>query len=235
MIRTDLVDRHSQLKSPLVEACVTSAGQATLCEVAAAERLELCRRLSVGGLTPSQALIESVRKVASVPIMVLARVRADTFRLSSAEVHELTREVAALAELEVDGIVVGPLDRSGQIDVAALEDVVSAAGRLPVTFHRAFDELADPLSGLETLASAGVARVLTSGGASIAWEGRHTLRALVDAAPDGLVIVGGGGIRADHARRLVDETGLREIHARAAAIPELIEALADPPMLRPPH
>lgn len=224
------VDQPSDTVRPLVEACVTSVGQAATCEAAGAHRLEICRHLDVGGLTPGRALVESIRSVTTIPIVALARAQSDTFRLTPDQVHELVQDVARLAPLDVDGIVLGPLDRRGRLDLVALQELVDAAGQSPVTFHRAFDELSDPMGGLEALASVGVARLLTSGGASSAWVGRRTLRALVEASPDGLVVVGGGRVRADHVQRLVDETGLREVHARAAAIPDLVQVLRQPSM-----
>jgi copper homeostasis protein len=137
----------------------------------------------------------------------------------------MVSEIEVLASLGVSGIVLGVLDSEGRIDRGVLTDLVDAAGGLPVTFHRAFDELEDAEGGLVTLMEAGVARVLTSGGAPTAWEGRETLRTFVQQSPPGLTVLGGGRVRGDHVHRLLRETGLREIHARASAIPEIMEAL----------
>ena len=69
-----------------------------------------------------------------------------------------------------------------------------------MTFHRAFDRVAEPLRELEVLVELGVDRVLTSGGAPSAAEGAAVLRALVEAAAVlsgkyprlGVLIVGDG-------------------------------------------
>lgn len=153
---------------------------------------------------------------------------ADTFYLEPAEVGDLVEEVSALASLGVDGVVVGMLDQAGRIDGAALTEVVSAANGLPVTFHRAFDQVDDPLGEVETLMRAGVQRVLTSGGAATAWEGRETLRELVTRCGDELTVLGGGRIRGDHVQQLVEETGLTEVHARASAVPGVLAGLRNP-------
>jgi copper homeostasis protein len=122
------------------------------------------------------------------------------------------------------GIVVGALDRGGRVDLGAMREVMGVCSYVPVTFHRAFDELEDPLLGLEDLETLGVARVLTSGCAPDAWAGRSVLRELVETSR-GVTILGGGGVRGDHVRALVEETGLTEVHARAVAIPGLVAAL----------
>ena len=209
----------------LVEACVTSAKEAVVCFQAGAERVELCQNLDVGGLTPKMDDVAATISAAPCPVFALVRSRADTFCLEPAAVNDLIEEITALVTLGVSGVVTGVLDRAGRIDHTALAELVRAAQGCPVTFHRAFDYVKDPLREIETLMQAGVSRVLTSGGAATAWEGRDTLRKLVETCGDELVVLGGGRIRGDHVRPLVEETGLTEVHARAAAIPGVIAGL----------
>lgn len=209
----------------VVEACVTSAREAVACFAAGAGRAELCRALDVGGLTPGPDEVAATRAAVPGPVFVLVRPHADSFRLAPTEVGALIEEIGRLAGLGVDGFVVGVLDRTGHVDHAALAELVSAAGGRPVTFHRAFDQIEDPLGAVETLIRAGVRRVLTSGGAPTAWEGRAMLRALVETCRDELTVLGGGRIRGDHVRRLVDETGLMEVHARASAVAGVLAGL----------
>ena len=209
----------------LVEACVTSPEEVVDCFDAGAERVELCRALNVGGLTPAPEAVTATLSGAPGPVHVLARTSADTFRLGPDERRALVDEVASLVALGVDGVVIGALDETRRVDRAALEELARAADGASVTFHRAFDQVDHPLREIEVLAEAGVDRVLTSGGAATAWEGRSTLRALVERSGDALTVLGGGRVRGDHVRRLVEETGLREVHARASAVPGLLEAL----------
>lgn len=186
--------------------------------------MELCESLDVGGLTPRHDLVAAVRESSRLPLCVLVRSRPD-FLATPAELDSLMADVARFAATGVDGIVIGVLDSRGEIDGAALGDIVAEARGVPVVFHRAFDVLADPLSGLERLVDAGVARVLTSGGAARAWDGRATLRKLVDLASGRLTILAGGGVRAKHVHALVREAGVSEIHARASAVPDIMTAL----------
>ena len=60
----------------LVEACVTSLDEAVSSVGAGAHRLELCRDLDVGGLTPGLDLLAAVKASVAVPIFCMARPRA---------------------------------------------------------------------------------------------------------------------------------------------------------------
>ncbi len=204
---------------------MTSAAEAEACFRAGALRAELCRDLDADGLTPAAAEVLSAVAAQAGPIFVLVRRAADTFTLSPAETAALIEDVASMAALHVDGLVVGVLDRAGRVDECALTELISAAGGLPVTFHRAIDQVENPLAEVESLIRAGVSRVLTSGGAPTAWQGRATLRELVALCAEDLTVLGGGGIRGNHVRELVQETGLTEVHARASAIPDISAAL----------
>ena len=190
----------------LVEACVTSAEEAAVAETMGAGRVELCRDLATGGLTPTEGSVRSARAVCPLPMYVMIRPEPGPFVASPKTVSTMLSQIEALVPHEVDGIVLGLLDSSQRIDGVALRELV-AASPVPVTFHRSFDGLADPMLGLELLVEAGVARVLTSGGAAVAWEGRATLSALVEAAGDRIAILGGGRVRGDHVRRLVKRDG----------------------------
>lgn len=206
---------------------MTSPEEAVASFEAGAGRAELCQTLHVGGLTPRTDVVEATLSAVSSPIFALVRPTADTFRLTPDEIDELIDQVATVVSLGVDGVVIGILDRTGRVDRKALNEIVAAADGRPVTFHRAFDEVEDLLGTLETLIRADVDRVLTSGGASTAWEGRETLRELVTASGNDITVLGGGRIRRNHVRRLVEETGLTEVHARASAIPGVIAGLRE--------
>lgn len=212
------------MTSIVVEGCVTSPAEASLVTRGGAHRLELCRDLSTGGLTPGLEALEAVRRETRLPVFAMVRPRPGPFRAAPRDVAAMLREMEDLTAAGVDGVVFGVLDSAGRIDVGALRELVEAA-RVPVTFHRAFDEVPDPFRALEQLRESGVRRVLTAGGRASAWEGRETLKALVRAAGPDLVILGGGRVRGDHVRELVEETGLTEVHARASAIPGIVGAL----------
>lgn len=209
----------------LVEGCVTSVEEASLVAGSGAHRMELCRDLSTGGLTPGLDVVKAVRAAVALPVFAMVRPRPGPFRAGPEDIARMLQDIETLTASGARGIVLGVLDKHARIDGTALQELVAAAN-VPVTFHRAFDEVREPLRALDQLRFAGVARILTSGGANTAWEGRAVLRELVAAAQEDLVILGGGGVRGDHVRALVRETGLREVHARATAIAGIVEALS---------
>jgi copper homeostasis protein len=114
-----------------------------------------------------------------------------------------------------------------EIDVATLQAFVARAGDVPVTFHRAFDEIADPARALETLIDAGVQRVLTAGGKGTALEGAAVLESLVEQAADRIVVLAGGKVRGDNARQLIARTRVRELHARCESNAAQIAAIVE--------
>ena len=97
--------------------------------------------------------------------------------------------------------------------------VIEAAGGASITFHRAFDSTPDPLAALETLRELGVNRVLTTGGADRAEESLTGLEKLAEAAAGRIGILPGGGINHENCRRIIEQTGAREIHVGSAVCP----------------
>ena len=213
------------MRSVLVEACVTSVEEAVACVSAGADRLELCRDLEVGGLTPDIALVQRVRASVDVPVFVMARPRAGSFVFDVAEVERTADEIEALKSVGADGIVFGLLTAAGTVDEPSVRRLVKVADTLPVTFHRAFDEVPEPDLALDALARLGVDRVLTSGGAATAGEGAEVLATLVRRARASVEVLAGGGVRGHNVAELVRSTGVREVHVRAEGIEGVVRAL----------
>ena len=213
----------------LIEAAVETLDDALAAVAGGADRLELCADLDAGGTTPSRALVGDVLARVSVPVLVMIRPRAGDFVYSRDELDRMCADIAVAIELGASGVVLGALDSSGRIDVAATRELIAAARGRAVTFHRAIDETRDVLAAVETLASLGVARVLSSGAAPTALEGADTLAAMVEHAGDALRVVAGGGVRGHNVAELVRRSGAREVHARcggeAARIRGIREAL----------
>ena len=205
--------------SILVEAAVESLDDALAAVEGGADRLELCGNLAVGGITPAPSLVTNVLERVDVPVYVMIRPRGGSFVHSPVELDQMCRDIESMHELGADGIVVGVLDPRRVIDERRMESLVATADGLPVTFHRAFDRVADRCSALDTLMELGVDRVLTSGGAPSALAGADALRDLVEHADDRIVIMASGGVRPHNAAEIVRVTGVRELHARCELDP----------------
>jgi copper homeostasis protein len=181
-----------------------------------AGRIELCDALYDGGTTPSAGTIALCRERASVPIHVLVRPRGGDFLYSDAEIDVMRRDIAFARELGADGVVIGALQRDGRVDARRTAHLVERARPMRVTFHRAFDLTRDADEALDVLIDAGVDIVLTSGRAPTAVEGASRIAAFVRRARGRIGVLAGGGITAENVARVVEETGVREVHARGA-------------------
>ncbi len=190
-----------------------SAESAAAAVQAGADRLELCGDLSVGGITPPDALLDGAGTRFGVPVAVMIRPRGGDFTYTANERRHLARDAARAAAGGAAALVTGGLTAAGLLDADVFAAVRDAAPDVPIVCHRAIDRTVDPLAAIETLRALGVSRVLTSGGARTAWEGREALKAMVAAAGDRLTILAGGTVRADIAAALVEHTGVRELHA----------------------
>lgn len=196
----------------LVEVAVDSVASATAAAGLGAGRIELCQALEVGGLTPSCGLLAAVRARVDVPVFVMIRSAPGGFGATPADLAAMLDDVAAAKDRGADGIVAGVLDAQLAVDPGAMARLVAAAAPLPVTFHRAFDLVADQPAALLTLGQLGVRRVLTSGGAPRAREGLPVLRTLAALAPPPLTLLPGGGITGRDVADLVRLDGIDEVH-----------------------
>jgi copper homeostasis protein len=205
-----------------LEVCLEDVSGAAEAESGGADRIEFCTNLALGGTTPAfdktAAALETVR---SIGVQVLIRQRPGDFVYSTEEVDAMRRDIAAISALAASdgpavGFVLGALTADGRIDLVAMERLIDACNGATITFHRAFDEIADQDRALEQLIELGMDRVLTSGGAPTAFGGKQQLAHLVRRAGDGISVLAGGGVRARNVVDIVVETGVREVHLRAA-------------------
>jgi copper homeostasis protein len=198
----------------LVEACVDSVASALAAERGGAGRLELCDNLFDGGTTPSAGMISAVKAAVRIPVFVIVRPRGGGFVYTNEEMGVMRLDIEAARMLGADGVVVGVLTRDARVDAEQLRVLVTAAGQMPVTFHRAFDLTQDRDQALEALMHAHVRRVLTSGGAPSALEGVEAIAALVKRAAGQIDVMAGGGVREETVQEIVHRSGVREVHVR---------------------
>ena len=204
--------------SILLEISVETAEAAAAAERGGAQRIELCTQLRLGGLTPGEELMRVVRKSVRVPIFAIIRPRAGDFVYSPEELTRMLRDLAVAQRLGMDGIVLGVLTGDHQVDVERTQELVMAAQPLPVTFHRAFDCVADLDAALEDVVATGAARILTSGGAATAAAGIEKLAQLVASAKERIIILPGGGINASNVVHLARQSGARELHSGLGSV-----------------
>ena len=196
----------------LLEVCTGSLASVEAAAEGGAERIELCAALPLDGLTPSLGTIRLVRqRWPQLRIHVLVRPREGDFVYSQAELRAMALDIEA-AKPYADGFVSGALTLEGDIDMMATEVLVRQSGDKPFTFHRAFDHCRQPLVALEQLIRLGCSRILTSGQQPTALAGIDLLRRLNDVSSGRIIIMPGGGVNAENARLILDQTGCSEIH-----------------------
>ena len=197
----------------ILEVCVDSVESAIAAERGGARRVELCTNLLEGGVTPSAGLIAAVRDAISIDLNVMIRPRGGDFCYSAEEIDIMRRDIRLAKDQRANGVVLGLLDTSGNVDAIHTRELVELACPLTVTFHRAFDMSRDLFRSLTDLQTLGVHCILTSGGEQTALEGVKTLKRLVESANGGLQIMAGSGIKEQNVAAIVKRSGVRQIHA----------------------
>jgi len=195
----------------LLEVCFDSSAGLERALASRAGRFEVCSSLDLDGLTPEDELLRAA-VATGTPCVAMIRPRGGSHVWTAAEHPQIFADLARAKLLGAQGLVFGALTANASVDRDLTARIVDAARPLPVTFHRAFDQVHDRHAALETLVELGVRRILTSGGALDAFEGRAELRALVDRAAGRIEILPGGGVRAHNALAILSATGVNELH-----------------------
>lgn len=198
-----------------VEICVDSVESAVAAQTGGADRVELCDNLLEGGTTPSFGAIEVARELLDIKLHVIIRPRGGDFLYSATEFEIMKRDIAAAKQLGVDGVVIGILDRDGNIDLNRTNELTELARPMSVTFHRAFDVCRDPIKAVDELAEIGVDRILTSGQEASAVEGIDMLAELVTHAANRITIIACGNLNGRNIKKIIDATGVSEVHFTA--------------------
>lgn len=204
-------------RTALLEIAAGSIASALAAQAGGADRIELCDNLHEGGTTPSYGTLASARDQLRIPLHVLIRPRGGDFLYDAMELEVMRRDIETCVRLGVDGVVIGALDADGAVGIGQCRELIEAAGKLSVTFHRAFDVACDQSQALETVVALACERILTSGAQATALEGADAIAALVRQADGRIHIVAGGGVTAANIRELVARTGAPEYHSSARA------------------
>ena len=198
----------------LLEVCAGDIDSVIAAAQGGASRVELCSALGEGGVTPSIGF-RSALKVPGIRVHVLIRPRGGDFLYTPQEVDCMVDDIVAAREAGVHGVVIGALTPDGEIDMNACRKMMEAAAGISVTFHRAFDLCRDPFKALEDIISLGCDRILTSGQAQTALEGKENLAELVKQADGRIIILAGAGVSQSNAAEILNASGTGEIHASA--------------------
>lgn len=198
-----------------LEICANSVESARIAYESGAQRVELCNNLNEGGTTPSYGQVALAVKLLKIKVFVLIRPRAGDFLYSDLEFDIMKQDILMCKHLKCDGIVIGLLQKDGQIDYERTKELVSLAAPMEVTFHRAFDQCKDPEKAIEAIIQTGCKRILTSGMKESVATGIENIGRFIRQANGRIIIMPGGGVKAANINEIRERTGAMEFHTSA--------------------
>lgn len=196
------------------EKCIGSFLEAIEAQELGAERVELCDNLTEGGTTPSYGTIKMVVEKLNIPTFVIIRPRGGDFYYTPEEIEIMKEDIKVCKNLGVKGVVIGALNRDNTINYEAIQDMITLAKPMSVTFHKAIDELKDPVSEVKKLAKIGVNRILTSGTKETALEGKEILKKMIKEAGDKIIIIVAGKVTKENLDEISTLIPTKEYHGK---------------------
>ncbi|CAM3272720.1 PF03932 family protein CutC [Flavobacterium longum] len=197
-----------------IEIACFNPESASIADQSGADRIELCDGYAVGGTTPATDIVREVRHKTKTVLFVMIRPRGGDFCYSDAEFAQMKADILTVKPF-VDGFVFGVLHPDATIDTERNKILIDLAQPLPATFHRAFDQVSEPLSALEEIIACGFSTVLTSGTKSNVIEGAPVLKTLVEKAANRITVMPGGGLRSTNLAALHETVGAHFYHSSA--------------------
>lgn len=199
--------------SIIKEACVDGYEQAKRAWKLGADRIELCADLTVGGVTPSKGTIMQTVKDIPLPIFVLIRPRGGDFYFSDAEYAIMKTDIELCLQLGVAGVVIGGLTQDNLID-SRIQTLISAAGNMQITFHKAFDEIERKCDAIDELIKLGCHRILSSAAGQSVYDNIDLFQSLIKYAGDKIIFVACGGIKSSMLEDVSQKLPTTDFHGK---------------------
>ncbi len=174
------------------EACVGDFYSALQAQQNGATRVELCDNLFEGGTTPSLGVIKACVEELHIPVQVMIRPRGGDFYYSDLEKEIMLYDLKHISALKPNGVVVGSLTQDNQLDEPFLKEFIYQSKGLQTTFHKAIDEMSNPVQAVKILENLGFSHILTSGTKDTAENGTKILKEMIQATTTIKIIVAGG-------------------------------------------
>ena len=203
------------MRNIVKEACVERLDEAILAENNGADRIELCSRLDLDGLTPHRNMIQDVINSVKIPVKVMIRPRGGNFGYHDQELDVMKEDILYCKRVNVSGIVFGVLKDDKTVDLIATRLLTDMAAGLEITFHKAIDEVSSIFTELDRLRSIQeITNILTSGAADSAMRGSHRLKEMVNRYKGQLTIIAAGKISDQNIIQVHELIGAQEYHGR---------------------
>ncbi|MDB4097855.1 copper homeostasis protein CutC [Flavobacteriaceae bacterium] len=197
------------------EVCVDSLEDALKAEKNGANRIELCGRLDLDGLTPSRELIKKVFSVLNIPLRVMVRPKHPSFEYSEDEISIMINDIEFCKSLGLDGVVFGCLDENHNFKMEQINRLSEIAKPLNVIIHKAIDSTNSVIDSLSLISNnSNINGVLTSGGERFAINAVETLKKMLVLVPDRFEIIMAGGITFENFDKLHSITNGKFYHGK---------------------
>ena len=197
------------------EVCVDSLEDAINAEKNGANRIELCGRLDLDGLTPSKDLIKSAFSILKIPIRVMIRPKHPSFVYSEDEISTMIDDIKFCKNLGLDGVVFGCLDEEYNFEMKQINRLSEVAKPLNVIIHKAIDSTSSVFKSLSLISkNSNINGVLTSGGERFAINAVETLKKMLVLVPNRFEIIIAGGITFQNFDKLNDIVNGKFYHGK---------------------
>lgn len=197
------------------EVCVDNIKDAMRAVDLGANRIEYCSKLNEEGLTPNVEDVKYLLKNINIPIRVMIRPHSKSFNYSETDISVILRDISTFKKIDIDGIVIGCLNKDDEIDLKKINLLIEKARPLKVIFHKAIDITSDPLKSLENLIKySNINGVLTSGGFKKAEDGVKLLKKMLDICPINFELIIAGKITSENINKINQKLSAKFYHGK---------------------
>ena len=197
------------------EVCVDNIKDAMRAVDLGANRIEYCSKLSEEGLTPDIEDVKYLLKNINVPLRIMIRPHSKSFNYSEKDISIMLRDISTFKKIDIDGIVIGCLNKDDEIDLKKINLLVEKAKPLKVIFHKAIDITSDPLKSLKNLIkNSNIDGVLTSGGFKKAEDGVKLLKKMLDICPINFELIIAGKITSENINKINQKLSAKFYHGK---------------------
>ena len=197
------------------EVCVDNIKDAMRAVDLGANRIEYCSKLSEEGLTPNIEDVKYLLKNINIPLRIMIRPHSKSFNYSETDISTMLRDISTFKKIDIDGIVIGCLNKDDEIDLKKINLLVEKAKPLKVIFHKAIDITSDPLKSLKNLIkNSNIDGVLTSGGFNKAEDGVKLLKKMLDICPINFELIIAGKITSENINKINQKLSAKFYHGK---------------------
>lgn len=197
------------------EVCVDNIKDAMRAVDLGANRIEYCSKLNEEGLTPNVEDVKYLLKNINIPIRIMIRPHSKSFNYSETDISIMLRDISTFKKIDIDGIVIGCLNKDDEIDLKKINLLIEKARPLKVIFHKAIDITSDPLKSLKNLIKySNINGVLTSGGFKKAEDGVKLLKKMLDICPINFELIIAGKITSENINKINQKLSAKFYHGK---------------------